>query len=586
MPDILFITPNLSSAVKHEINGTMLLATMLLADGFDARILRYSEIEGYMTDYALFIEKMTDRILEQKPKSVAFYTIFSVYHIVLRLCVELKKRAPDLPLILGGPQSSALARQTMEDFPEVDFICTGEGDGTILPFMHTLLRGDGPDFSEIPGLFYRKDVGQILTNNLPVPISDLENLPDWDERLLMKEYTGPSEQRGPLAYYMPIDVGRGCPFNCTFCSTSFFWHRTYRLKSVERIMHDIRWFHDRFGYKSFLLSHDALTADGPRVEKLCDAIIESGLGIRWECSTRVDCLTPELAKKMKESGLTTVHMGIETGSERMQKLTRKNLDLSQAKSMIKALLDLKLHVVLFFVYGIPEETEADYNDTLKLIFELCDMGAPDIQLIMCLFTPGAEVGERCYDDLVFEPDTQAVNLNKFGISEERDMMRDHKPVFSTYYNLHTPLRDNHPRAKYLSLMYQKFQKTARYARALYQGDYLKFSRDFHHNNAELLSKGVVELEKVLEENPLSLFLNTLKDFDSREADIVRELLRFERDYKKIRRDPQDGEYQGEYAFNYFDYLTGHPIDRFSDATSKILIKKENKKVSMSLVDLR
>lgn len=579
MVDVLFITPNLSSSVKHEINGTMILGTLLLQDGFDVQVLRYSEIEGYQENYKLFIDDFVEKILERQPKCVSFYTVWTCYHIVQRLCRELKRRDSDIALVLGGPHSSLLARETMECESAVDFICAGEGETTIVPFMRRLLRGEGPSFDQIPGLNYRED-GQLRCNTQPPLLSDLDHEPYWDDRLLLSKYTGRSEQLDPAAYYTPVEVGRGCPYNCTFCSTSTYWRRTYRLKSPKRIVEEIKYFRDRFGYTSFLLSHDALTANKKMMMELCNEIIGQKLDINWECSGRVDCLDEELLAKMKEAGLKFLHMGIETGSERMQKLVNKNLDLSKAKQTIQMMLDMGVYMAVFFIYGFPEETEADLNDTLKMIFDLCDMGVRDVQAISCMFSPATKITRDYYDQLVLDHDYQVVAMSRFGCTEEYEMIEKNKPLYTSLYHLHTPLRDSYPYVKFLSLLYQKFPKYARYIRPYYNGDYLKLYRDMVKNNPEWLGPDVASLEEQLHSDPLKIMLNTLRDIDGPGIEKVRDLLRFENDLKRFKRG-QDGDVQiKQYAFDYQDVVKQLPVEQFSDGVSRMIFRKDKGKVSV------
>lgn len=583
MCDVLFVIPNLSSSVKHEVNGTMILGTILLNAGFDVEILRFSEIAGYKQNYPEFVENAVSDILARRPKCVSFYTLYTNYHIVLRLCEELKKRDSTLPLVLGGPQGSALAQETLLRFPSVDFVCTSEGEYTAVPFFSRLLRSEGPAFSDIPGLYFREE-GQIKHNPRFTPLADLDSLPFWDDRLLMKEYNGKSEQQDPREYYMPVEVGRGCPYNCTFCNTSTFFRRTYRLKSPERIVKDIRFFKDKFGYQSFLLSHDALTANSQLISDLCDRITEANLDINWECSTRLDCLTPELVEKMKQSGLRKIHAGIETGSERMQKLTNKNLDLNQVKSMIKSLLDQKMYFVLFFVYGVPEETEEDLNDTLTMVLDLCDQGAPEVHMNLCMFAPDTALTARHLDELVYDPSKIPVVWNKFGFYEEHQMILAHKPLFSINYHLPTPVRDRYTYAKYLAMLYQIFPRTARYVRYFYHGDYLKFYRDFYENNLDLMNKGIPAVEKAMNTDPLELMLNTIRNIQDPAISYARELLRFEMDLLRIQRAKAGTVVRKHYGFRYHEYKLGCTIDQFTEGTSEILMVNRNGRVSVNLVN--
>lgn len=583
MTDILFVTPNVDNAAKCELNGSLILGTLLLAEGFDVSMLRYHEIEGYLTDYPRFIEDSVEKILASTPRTVSFYTVYNAYHIVLRICKEIKKRDSSIITILGGPNSTALAEETLSAFSEVDYICVGEGENTVVPFFNRILREGGEYFEDIPGVYYRKN-GQVIHTTLEIPLTNLETLPYWDDRLIKEPYTAKDERADPSLYFMPVEVGRGCPYNCTFCSTCVMWKRNYRLKSPERIVNDIRFFKNRFGYKSYLLAHDALTVNQKMTEDLCDKLIESDLNITWECSTRVDCISLELIDKMIAAGMKRIHMGIETGSMRMQKLTNKNLDLDRTKKMVKLLLDKGIDIYLFFIYAIPEETEEDFNETLELMFDFCDMGVRDVRLIICMFTPDSALTNRYIDQLVFQPEKQSAIMDKFGSKEEIDMLKSHKALFASYYHLPSTLTEKYPYAKQLILLYQKFRKTAHYVRQLYKGDNLRMCRDFHDNNAELLAMKVSEMEKWLNDNPLIAMLNTIQNLEEPRLKQVQSILRYEWDVRCIAREPEGTMWNRTYDFRYVELLKGIPAEKLSDGTSQLLLIK-SKKVSVKPLKL-
>jgi hypothetical protein len=108
--DILFINPTEELSMRKEVNGTLLLATKLLQDGFEAQILRFAEIETSPKDYDAFIREFTGRILDMQPRCVSFYTLWPYYHIMLRIAAQLRQEAPHILLILGGPRPPPLRR--------------------------------------------------------------------------------------------------------------------------------------------------------------------------------------------------------------------------------------------------------------------------------------------------------------------------------------------------------------------------------------------------------------------------------------------------------------------------------------------
>ena len=584
MLDVLFINATKEVALNQESNGTMLLATNLLKAGFTTDILRFGQIESYHKDYSRFIDDVVERIRSRNPRVVSFYTLWPYYHIMLRIAKELKSSNEKLVIVLGGPQASATADATMKAFPYVDYICTGEGENTVVPFFDAILRQQGK-IDDVCGLFYRRD-GQILHNALDNPLCDLDSLPYWDDRLCAIHHADPNPGWDGAEYYMPIDAGRGCPYNCTFCCTSHFWKRTYRLKSPDRILADIRYYHDKYGMTTFWFSHDAFTTNRQLVAQVCDKIIESGMKIKWRCSSRIDCVNEELLTKMKQSGLVEIELGIETGSLRMQKLTHKNLNLERAKRLVDFMLKEGILVSLFFMYGFPEETEEDLADTLELMFSLVDSGVQHVGMSFTRFNPATDITERFGDQLVLDPSKKILIRGVgFGYWEEFELIRDNPSIFPFFYHLNTPVRNNYQYVHFLARLYQLFPKTVRYLRRLYKGDNLRFYRDFYNNNLSYFEKDMLYTAEGINLHGLEMLLNCVKDFDDPSLPHIKALLRFEFNANQVSRGAPGTTIQEIYDFSYVDYKMKLPIEMYSDGKTEILMENKNGRFKMQVLQL-
>ncbi|MBQ9967401.1 MAG: B12-binding domain-containing radical SAM protein [Oscillospiraceae bacterium] len=585
MKDIMFVTSMEQPELHHEVNGTLLLATRLLKAGFETDILHFWEAGDCGKDYEAFIKSMTERLLVHTPGSVAFYCVWTNYHIMLRIAAEVKRAAPETVIVLGGPQASATARDTLAAMPHVDYICTGEGENTVVPFFTALLRDGGQGMDTIPGLFYRKD-GQIVKNDLELPLCDLDAEPRWDERLFVGRYEESPEKLSSDTYYMPIDAGRGCPYNCTFCCTSHFWRRTYRMKSAERIVADIRYFKERFGIRSFWFSHDAFTINHKLVEQVCDYIIEQDLDICWRCSTRIDCITEELLMKMKQAGMTDIEVGIETGSKRMQKLTNKRLDLERAQEKIRFMLKNGLRVSLFFMYGFPEETEADLNDTLELMFTLVDMGVQSIIMAYTRFNPATQIAEDHMDELILDPKIKVLTRAVFGYEEEKVHIAQHKTVFPFFYHLGTPVRENFQYVIFFTHVYRQFPNAARYLRKLYEGDNLRFYRDFCEVNESCFAEDMDHATREVVDNPLELMENMLQKFDGEWVEQLRGLMRYDWDQHRVSKSKEDISLQETYDFVIMDLQRRRPIQQFAKGKTTLVMEKKNGVARVKILDVR
>ena len=125
--DILFVNCTTELSLRREINGTLLLATKLLQDGFDTDVLRLGQIPSYEGDYLTFIADITQAVLDRNAKCVSFYTLWPFHHIMLRIAREVKQRSPETVIVFGGPQASCTARATLEFMPYVDFVSSIAG---------------------------------------------------------------------------------------------------------------------------------------------------------------------------------------------------------------------------------------------------------------------------------------------------------------------------------------------------------------------------------------------------------------------------------------------------------------------------
>jgi len=559
-----------------------LLATKLIDAGFNVDVEKFCNIHGNTTDYNLFIKNIVDKIIAINPKCISFYTMWPYYHTMLRIAKEVKRRNSNIITVLGGPQSTGTAYDTMKAMNFIDYVCTGEGENTVVPFFSTVLGVKDCDIKQIPGLYYREN-GEVTFNHIAVPLTDLETLPFWNEKFYKNAY---SEQAiAKEDYYMPIDVGRGCPYNCTFCCSSLFWNRRYRLKSADRIVKEIEFYQKKFGIKSFAFSHDAFTANNKLVTEICNKIIEKKLNIKWKCTSRINCVSKELILKMKEAGLEFIEFGIETGSPRMQKLVNKKLDLKNAKEMIQFILKTGIKPVLFFMYGFPEETEEDLLETLKLIFWAQDIGVQHTSMSYCHFNVATEMTEKYLNELYFDEEIKLLGRGVFGFSEELEMIKANKKIFSHFYHLSTPVRNEYQYLRLLILLYERYRDTFRLISGLYNGDYLKLYKDFYNNNSKVFDEEISNIMSAMFKSPLEIIANTIKDIDSSYSEKILAVAQYEYNARKVSKSKEDTEIKEKYNFSMIDLQMKLPITQFSNMKTEILLQKKDGKFGMKVISI-
>ncbi len=434
MRDVLFVVPVFQEDIAQECNGTLILATILKEKGIDVEIYRYYE-SNPEEGFEAFVENSARNILARNPSIVSFYCRGDCYISNIRVAEKIKNTSPNTTIVFGGPQADLSASETIKNIPWVDYCCSGEGEKTIYPLFSGILKGE--DVSSVSGLTYRNADGEVVSNPRPELLQNLDELPFIDYTLLPEKIKHQAkEAKKPVN----IDVGRGCPYKCAYCSTSKFWQRKFRIKSPERIMKDVLWIEKNFGINKCVFDHDLFTVDKSKVYEFCRLIKENSVNVRWGCSSRADTIDKDLIDAMVDAGLRSMYLGIETGSERMQKLTHKNLNLDKASEIIEYLLKKDVKTTASFIYGFPEETEEDVEQTLQFIYSLYKKNILSVQLHLCAIFPGTEYYDTYKEQLHFT-ENSSDQVGDFGLKENEEFIKEHNELFPFYYEYRSELRD-------------------------------------------------------------------------------------------------------------------------------------------------
>jgi len=435
---ILFINSiNYTESILEIPMGLLSLATILKANGYDVEIVDLNELylNGKLPemDKPEVLDWFSNYIIEKKGDIIGFYTLCSFYHNAVSVAQKIKKNQPGVAIIFGGPQASLTATDSLKAFPWIDFIAVGECETTILDIIHAL-SGEKP-VEQVPGLAYRQN-GDVKINLSPALVKNLDELlpPDFSLISYMNKLK-----------YMSIDVGRGCPFSCRFCSTKTFWKQKFRMKSVDRIISEMENVYQKFGISHFLMSHDIFTLNNKYLNDFCNRLRAKKLPFTWSCSSRADTLDPETANLMKKSGCNAVFIGIETGSPRMQKLVNKNLDLEKAWKIARQVSQAGIQTKLAFIFGFPDETEDDLKQTLSFIMRAIRFGSEIIILNHFVMLSGTEYYEKYNHRLTFDEIVPAWS-DGFIFEETKPLIYQHPEIFPHFFRT-----ESHLYSKYLHL---------------------------------------------------------------------------------------------------------------------------------------
>jgi radical SAM superfamily enzyme YgiQ (UPF0313 family) len=350
-------------------------------------------------------------------------SICSSYPLTLRLADTIKRSNPGCRIVVGGPQASVVDVATLRAFPSVDVVVRGEADDT-LPVLLEHLSDPDARWQRQAGITFRSG-SEIIRNPNAAVVEDLDRLPlpafDLDSRL---------RQRGGVH----LEIGRGCPFACTFCSTNDFFRRNFRLKSPAKMVADMRAIHEEYGLHYFSLVHDMYTIDRKKVVAFCETMLTSGTGLTWGCSARTDCIDDDLLTLMARAGCTGIFFGIETGSERLQQVINKKLDLTEARARIACADREGINTTVALIVGFPEETRDDLRDTIHFFVDSLRYDHVEPQCSLLAPLAATPIYERHKDHLVFDDLFSDMSHQSWQQDPvEADLIKAHPDVFPNFY---------------------------------------------------------------------------------------------------------------------------------------------------------
>lgn len=380
------------------------------------------------------VDLFTEYILNLNPRIVGFYTICNSFMTTLLMARKIKKERSDIKIIFGGPHATLTARECLEDFDCIDAICMGESEKTITPLVDALLEGE--DLSRLKGVAFKKGHQIIITEREEMLANeDLINYTPFDYAPMKIDDKTDLE----------LEAGRGCPFACTFCSTSPFWGRKFRIKYVDELITEMKKFNEMYGVTKFSLVHDMFTANRKHLIAFCNRIIDEQLPFKWGCSSRVDVLDYEILGLMKKANCISIYLGIETGSDSMQKKVNKNLDLNHALSIIRAISRLGMEFTTSFIYGYPRETVDEFRDTIKMIEEILITGNRNVQLHRFMLLPHTYETEGTFERAYFDDNDVDFSIydEKLYDEEAKGIILKYPREFIQFYTFDSEVREKY-----------------------------------------------------------------------------------------------------------------------------------------------
>ena len=310
--------------------------------GFIAEQLELNSIPYDVVD--LSIDSKDDffkQIAETSPEYIALSMMSLDINNHYGLAIEIKKRFPQTKIIAGGAHISFIREKALQDCPAIDFGVVHEGEQTLVELLK------GKTFQSIKGLLYHEQDGTVIYTG------DRELIGNMDQLAF------PRYRKFKLSRYgrtLAIASSRGCPFSCTFCGAFLSMGRKWRARSVQSIVGEIEYWQQE-GFTNFNFIDSNFFMSKQRVMDLCDSLSNRHLSITLTSDgMRAKDADPVMLKKLKQFGLQSVAIGIESANDDILNSIKKGETVADLESCMEILLEFDINVIAFFIIGLPGET--------------------------------------------------------------------------------------------------------------------------------------------------------------------------------------------------------------------------------------
>lgn len=332
---------------SNSITGPLILGGILKRAGHDVEV--YEELNGGVNYKKLIPE--TDLFCF----SIMTSNAPRAYELADRIHAEGHAR-----VLMGGIHVTARPEEALR---HADQILTGEGEKTILDVVE--------------GRRTEKIVQGI-------PLENLDEAPFPDYSILKTPCVAAN-----------ILTTRGCPFRCTFCTTSRMF-APYRQRSVDNVLEEIRMY-KRLGFKYMNFEDDNFTADKERAKEICRRIIAEKLQFKETFFFgRTDMANDEeLLTLLQQAHLTRVLIGIESLNQKALDSVNKHQNIEDIRRAGKACRDHGIRLIASIVLGLDEDQREDIRRSVEFAKSI---DAYELQPAVLTPFPGTPV----YDQFVEE----------------------------------------------------------------------------------------------------------------------------------------------------------------------------------------
>jgi radical SAM superfamily enzyme YgiQ (UPF0313 family) len=318
-----------------------------------------SFLDFLFNKFSFVIEKFISETISTKCNIIGFSAYQNNIKFILKLAYEIKKRNPNVKIVIGGPSCSIEEERCMFEKQFIDFIIIGEGEKTLLELIRKLNKKEKLNkLSILPGLMVYPFKKELFIERKPLDKKEMKFY--RNDINIVKNYNDP-----PVA---PIFMSKGCICKCTFCNDRKLMG-PYRIRPAEQVVEEIKYY-IKNGINRLSFSDLLMNGNIVELEKFCDIVIKEEIRIHWTSNFLAsENLTYKVLSKIKKAGCDNLIIGIESASNKVLKDMKKPIKVENCKRILKDCKKLNIGTWVNLIVGYPTESQEDFRKTIKFIEE-------------------------------------------------------------------------------------------------------------------------------------------------------------------------------------------------------------------------
>jgi len=404
---------NFVSTISMPPIGLAYIASALREAGHEVTVVDGpgSAPRQYNTFKDVRLRGLTNKeILELIPEDadvIGLGCMFTSNWVYVRgLIQEIRDKFPATRLMMGGEHVTGFPDFSLEQAP-LDAVVMGEGEEIVVHLLK--YWEDNKPLDDLPGVAFRKPNGEIQVNPRYDRIKDIDSIPwpAWD-LFDIEKYNSVNQPHGSSqGKFMPMLATRGCPFQCTFCTSPKMWTTAWVPRDYKNVVDEMEHYYEKYGTTDF--QFEDLTAIVRRdwILNFCNEVIDRGHKFTFQMpsGTRSEGIDLEIAQKLKAAGCHEFAFAPESGDPKVLKAIKKKVDLDSMFEAANSALQAGINVGCFFIIGFPEDT---YRSVLKTY----------ATMVKCAWRGFTNVNLNAYSP---QPNTESFNeLRQNGVIKELD----------------------------------------------------------------------------------------------------------------------------------------------------------------------